>query len=536
MSAVRQVKPEDLQGIVDATKAFQGDAKLFIKKILGVKTLDPFQEKVIDIIWANERTAIRACHDLGKSFIMARIAVTFLNVFPNSKVITTAPTFTQVERILWTEIRAAVSRSLWPLGGKLNLTDWALGPEWFALGFTPRNEVMSSEGQGTQSSFQGFHAPHVLVIFDEATGIPTNLWNMAEGLMTSAHVKFVAIGNPTSRSSEFYRCFKSREWTKVHLSCFDSPNLVANGITDREKLVEEITKYNRMNDGEAVKYVEKYKVTTPYLLTAKWVVQKAAKWGIDHPLTVSKILGEFPKAGEKTLIGLDVVEECFLRSYTPKVEDRKTIGVDVAGAEQGSDATVLTGLHGKKQKFRKDVTGEDTNGITGQVIQASREMGGANVVVVDKTGIGTGVYDNLMAAIGQSGGLPKDCEVRGVHFGAGNEDLADKEQYYDTKARMFALLRDDMKDPNGLSLLPESVYTEELPTINKDFNKKGQLVIESKKDYKKRTGRGSPDSTDSLALANFGNYDEMKIGKFTKTTNTDTAKTMAGGLNSKKNW
>jgi phage terminase large subunit len=501
---------------IKAADYFQHDGKVFIKEILGVDTLEKFQEKVIDTVWENDRTAIRACHDLGKSFLMARIAITFLNVFPNSKVITTAPTFTQVERILWTEIRAAVARAKWPLGGRLNLTDWSLGEEWFALGFTPRNEATGGEGQGTQSSFQGFHAPYVLVIFDEATGIPTNLWNMAEGLMTSAHVKFVAIGNPTSRSSEFYRCFKSRDWTKIHLSCFDSPNLVANGITDKDKLKKEIDKYNRMNDAEAIEYVNSYKVTTPYLLTAKWVVQKAAKWGIDHPLTVSKILGEFPKTGEKTLIGLDFVEECFLRNQTPTKEDRKCIGVDVAGAEQGSDSTVLTGLHGKKQLYRKDITGEDTNGITGQIINESREMGGADIIVVDKTGIGTGVYDNLVAEVGK--GLPKSCEIRGVHFGAGNEDAEDKEQYYDVKARMFALLRDDMKDKDGLQLLPETVYTEELPTINKDFNKKGQLVIESKKDYKKRTGRGSPDSSDSLALANFGRYDELKVGKFTKET------------------
>lgn len=530
MNAALNLTPE----FIEAADRFQQDGTLFIEEILGVESLEEFQRKLIKTIWENERVAIRACHDLGKSFVMARVAVAFLNVFVNSKVITTAPTFTQVERILWTEIRAAASRSRWELGGKLNLTDWSLGAEWFALGFTPRNEVMSSEGQGTQSNFQGFHAPSVLVIFDEATGIPTNIWNMAEGLMTSAHVRFVAIGNPTSRASEFYRCFKSRDWTKVHLSCFDSPNLIANGITDKKKLEAAVTKYNRMNDDQAIKYSNSFKVVTPYLLTAKWVVQKAAKWGLDHPLTVSKILGEFPKTGEKTLIGLDFVEAAFLRTYTPVAGDRKVIGVDVAGAEQGSDDSISTGLHGKKQLFMTSMTGEDTNGITGHVIDQSRDMGGADVVVVDKTGIGTGVYDNLSAEIGKS--LPKNCEVRGVHFGSANEDPEDKEQYYDVKARMFALLRDDIKDPNGLALLNETAYSEEIPTINKDFNKKGQLVIESKKDYKKRTGRGSPDRTDSLALANFGRYDEMKIGNFTKKINDGAPKTISGGLRHDRKW
>src|SRR3982750_2158900 len=96
---------ETQEGVERAAEDFQLDAKLFIQEILGVETLEAYQERVIDEVWKHERTVIRACHDLGKSFLMARIAITFLNVFPNSKVITTAPTFTQVERILWSEIR-----------------------------------------------------------------------------------------------------------------------------------------------------------------------------------------------------------------------------------------------------------------------------------------------------------------------------------------------------------------------------------------------------------------------------------------------
>ncbi len=521
--------------MISAMEAFQSDGKLFITEVLGVDTLEDYQARVIDEVWKHERTAVKACHDLGKSFLMARIAIAFLNVYPNSKVITTAPTFTQVERILWSEIRAAALKSTWPLGGKLNLTDWTFSPDWFALGFTPRNEVSAEEGQGTQSSFQGFHAPHVLVIFDEATGIPPKMWDMAEGLLTSAHVKFVAIGNPTSRASEFYRCFKSRDWNKISLSCFDSPNLIANGITTKEILAAEVKKYNSMRDSEALEYVEQYKVTVPYLLTAKWVVQKAAKWGIDHPLTVSKILGEFPKTSEKTLVPLEFVEEAIMRSYSPKAEDRKVIGIDVAGAEEGGDSSILTGMYGKKQTHLKDASGSDTNEVTGLAIAMSRDMGGADVIVVDKTGIGTGVYDNLVAEVGKA--LPKNCEIRGVHFGYANEDAEDIELYYNLKARIFALLRDDLKASDGIQLLPETVYSEELPTINKDYNKKGQLVIESKKEYKKRTGRGSPDYSDSLALANFGHYDEMKIGQLTKAYVKDEAPPRAGSLsNNKRNW
>lgn len=528
-------------GVSKTTKQFQHDPFLFFEKILGVTTLEEYQKKVIRAVWDNDRVAVSACHDVGKTFLAARLAMAFLNVFPNSKVITTAPTFNQVERILWSELRAAHAKAKFPLGGKLNMTDWTFSPDWFALGFSPRNESTGGEGQGTQSSFQGFHAPYVLVIFDEATGIPYNVWTMAEGLLTSAHVKFLAIGNPTSQSSEFYQCFRNRSWTKIKLSCFDSPNLIANGITTLEKLTDEVTKYRALSDEDARKLLNSYKVTRPYLLTTKWVVENAAKWGIDHPLTVSKVLGQFPIIGDKTLVPLNWVEDSQLRVAWPTATDRKTIGVDVA--RFGTDSTVLTGLHGRKQLRRLEVFKHDTLQVVGEVINMSREMGGADIIVVDETGLGGGVVDLLRDEVGKS--LPKGCEIRGVQFGAGVEcdgpegckhKDCEKAKYYNMKARMFGLLRDDMKAAEGLALLNEGVYLEELPTIRFEYNKKGQMVIESKDDFKKRTGRRSPDNSDSLALANFGRYDEFKVGKFTKEQVQDTTPTYAGGLRSQRNW
>lgn len=516
----------------EALRRFQKDPKLFFTEILGVESLEKYQADVLDTVWANERTAISACHDVGKSFLMARLAMAFLNVYPNSKVITTAPTFTQVERILWSEIRAAHAKAKFPLGGKLNLTDWSHSPDWFAIGFTPRNELSGGEGQGTQSSFQGFHAAHLLVIFDEATGIPANIWNMAEGLLTSANVKFVAIGNPTSQNSEFYRCFRSRNWAKVYLSCFDSPNLIANGITDLEKLKAEMAKVQAMNEAEAQAYLLQYKVVRPYLLTTKWVIEQASKWGIDHPLTVSKILGKFPQASDKTLMPLGHVEDAQTRVMWPLDSDRKTIGVDVA--RFGSDSTVLTAMHGKKVLGRREFFKHKTQEVVGEVIAYSKEIGGADVVVIDETGLGGGVVDLLAEEVGAT--LPKACEVRGVQFGASPEDADDKEKYVNMKARMFGLLSDDIKNPDGIALTSDAIYLEELPSVLFTYDKKGRMVIESKDDYKKRTGRKSPDSADSLALANFGHYDEMKVGKFTREQTSALPKTQAGGLNAKRNW
>lgn len=539
----------DRHRTINLIKHYQKNPATYFKNVLGVESLEGYQAEVIQAVANHDRVAVSACHDVGKSFLMARIAIWFLTMHKNSKVITTAPTFNQVEKILWSEIRAAHSKAKVNLGGKLNLTDWTISPEWFAIGLSPRNEVSggSDNGQGTQSSFQGFHAEHLLVIFDEATGIKPAVWTMVEGLLTSAHVKFVAIANPTSKNSDFYGCFRSAAWHKIYLSCFNSPNLIANGITDIKKLEKEIEKVRAMNDAQASLYLKSYKVIRPYLLTTKWVIENTMKWGLSHPLTVSKILGKFPESGDNTLIPLGFVESAQLREVIPVAShDRKVIGVDVA--RSGPDSSVLTALHGKMQTHREEHFKKDNMEIAGEVIAMSDKIGGADVICVDATGVGSGVCDALKEAK-RSGRLPKNCEIREVQFGEkvdcdtphdvhckeGKHKTCEKARFFNMKAKLFGNLADDVKAENGLALLDDAVYLEELPSIVFSYNSKGQMVIESKDEYKKRTGRGSPDNADSLALANFGRYHDLKIGTFTKEIKT-TARPISGGLRATKVW
>ena len=516
----------------EAAHKFKTDPVHFFEKILGVDTLELYQKEVIRAVNENERTAIAACHDVGKSFLMARIAIWFLSTHVNSKVISTAPTFNQVERILWSELRSAHKKAKFPLGGRLNNTDWTFSPDWFALGFTPKTEVSDGQGQGTQSSFQGFHAKDLLVIFDEATGIPPNIWSMAEGLLTSANVKFVAIGNPTSSQSEFFRCFKSPGWKKVYLSCFDSPNLIANGITTEAHLISEINKVQSMPDVEARAYLDSYKVTRPYLLTAKWVVESARKWGIGHPLTVSKALGKFPEASDNALTSLGDVERAQLRSCKSEASDRRTIGVDVA--RFGSDSTVITVMEGKRVTERIERFKHDAIQISGEVIALAKQNN-TDIIVIDETGVGGGVVDLLKDAMRDT--LPINCDVRGVQFGAACESEDDREKYVNLKARMFGLLAEDIKRFDGVVLLDDAIYSEELPSILYRYDKKGRMFIESKDEYKKRTGRGSPDSADSLALANYGHYDELSVGSFGDIRANDEAPApMSGGLRGERGY
>ena len=69
------------------------------------------QEAILRALATERRVAVKACHASGKTFIAASAVLWFLSRYPDAIVVTTAPTWTQVERLLWGEIRKS-ARSL----------------------------------------------------------------------------------------------------------------------------------------------------------------------------------------------------------------------------------------------------------------------------------------------------------------------------------------------------------------------------------------------------------------------------------------
>jgi hypothetical protein len=251
----------------------------------------------------------------------------------------------------------------------------------------------------------------------------------------------------------------------------------------------------------------------------------ALKWGVDHPLFVSKAEGEFPDEDDSCLISMRDVELAQHRDEPEKKTKKRFIGVDPA--RMGRDETIITTMHDVVVKSYKALQKRRTTAVSGEVInivngftQSEKDQ---TVITVDATGIGAGVLDELKEY--QSGNAEwRLVQIREVHFGEtfkegrdGNERaVAEKtKRYKNKKAEMFVLLSEDVKKE---LVLPEQsdVYLGELPNVRYWYSSKGQYVIESKEEYKKRTGLGSPDHADSLALANYGRYDTGGTAEFTK--------------------
>ena len=536
----------------------------FIVKVLGCLSLQDYQIMICEAVAKHDKVAISSCHALGKTFTMARIGLALLFTHKNSLLITTAPTHRQVEMLLWGEIHTAYGESLYPLGGHLINTKLTINKKWYAVGFSPEKKATAKQDGGQEgSSFQGFHSDYVFVLFDEATGIPRDIWVQVEGLRTSGKkVKFICIGNPTSTDCEFYKCFSNSSWHTINLSCFDSPNLQANGFFTLEDIEAEVRLLCDLSKEERQARMNNYAKPVPYLITAQYVLEMAMpeNWGTEHPLFITKILGEFDESSSQTLIKKKNINLAINRTYKPTDIDKRYIGLDVARG--GVDSLVWSELIGWKEgrKKKKSTNTDDTMETVGDTInflETGDDCERETILAIDATGIGSGVYDRLRE-IKNEGKRLRNVTLIELHYGYGPDVFEENEEekprlkksYANLKSYMFDKLAKDVK--NNLDLQKNPTRSHEMTDIRYKFNSKGQLAIESKDDYKGRTGKGSPDETDALMMANFARYLTGSVGTWTgvaedaKVPNTNIedelellehgAETFAGSISSSNNW
>lgn len=410
-------------------------------------------DKLNDIcqsIVENKRTVVRSGHGVGKSWLMARLAIWFLTVYKPSKVITTAPVWSQVEKILWKEIRLAYSESIANLGGEILQTEWKVSEDCFAIGISTNEKIDQRQYGATQ--MQGYHSPNLLFLLDEAAGVPSEIWMAATSLLTSDNNKIIAIGNPASPSGTFFDAFKSPIWNKIHISCFDHPN------------------------------VREGRMIIPGCVTKDWIDERKIEWGEDSPLYKAKVLGEFPTESSDTLIPLSWVERAVENSLAVK-DGVIRLGCDVA--RYGEDETVIYHRDGLHFELEEVTNKKSTTDTTGRLISTHNRLV-ASVSAVDDTGVGGGVTDMAKE---------RGIQVEPINFGS---PAIDSERFANLKAEMYWMLREEF-EKTTLSIPSDSILINQLASIRYGYTSKGQIRIESKDDMKKR-GQKSPDRADALAI------------------------------------
>ena len=430
---------------------YQKNPKAFLKAAWPDVILWDKLEEVFEALLNNRRVVVPSGHGVGKTWLEARIALWFLFCFPPAKVITTAPTWPQVELLLWTEIKVAHRTSAIELGGRILQTELKIRDDWFAVGFSTRGKA--SERDFGTPKFQGYHAENLLVLMDEAAGVEPEIWTSVESLIVAENNKALAMGNPTSPTGKFYEACKSPLWKKVTISSYDHPNVQTGQIV--------------INGA----------------VTKEWIEERVAEWGEDSPLFKAKVKGEFPDEGSDTLIPLSWLEACVgLKLPTTGL---KRLGMDIA--RYGGDMTVFSSIFGQVAQEIEAVNKKDTNWTVGRAIKLN-DIHQYDAIGVDDTGVGGGVTDSLE---------DKGLEVDAMNFGS-NAVEADK--FENLKAEIYWNLREDIRTKQ-LELPDDKELINQLASIKYGYTRKGRIKIESKDEMKKR-GLKSPDKADALAIAN----------------------------------
>ena len=165
--------------------------------------------------------AVETGNGLGKGFLIGGLVPWFLWTRENSLVYICGAGQTQIGSVLFKEIRRAVQNSPFWNGGLLPMTispgiksspaTATIQPGWGALGFSTSTIERAS----------GHHAADMLVIVDEASGVPDESWQAIDSLGFS---KMLVAGNPIRSDGKFAElCDQGdRDWLEQrppHLSC-----------------------------------------------------------------------------------------------------------------------------------------------------------------------------------------------------------------------------------------------------------------------------------------------------------------------------
>jgi hypothetical protein len=175
---------------------------------------------------------VESGHGLGKTRLSAWIVSHFFDCFSPSITYCYAPTFPQINDLLFKEIRVdRIGRDDLPgkvLKSPVITTD---AGNHFVKG-------RATTGAKTEA-IQGQHVDFHLFILDEAEGLPSTLWQAIKAMTTGGIAIVIMLANPRTRTSEFYKCASLPYVRSYRLSCLWFPNvyydkeLVPNG-TGRE--------------------------------------------------------------------------------------------------------------------------------------------------------------------------------------------------------------------------------------------------------------------------------------------------------------
>ncbi len=398
------------------------------------------------------RSAVASGRGIGKSALVSWLILWMLSTRIGSTAIVSANSENQLRTVTWGELTKwstmIINNHWWEISAtKLVPAQWLT--TLVERDLKKGTRYWGAEGKlWSEENPDGYAGVHnmdgMMVIFDEASGIPDGIWSVASGFFTEKILDryWFAFSNPRRNSGYFFECFNSKRdyWVTEQID--------ARSVEDTDKAIYE---------------------------------QIISEYGDDSIQARVEVYGEFPTVGEDQFISPQIVDDAFKR---PRYKDETApvvIGVDPARG--GNDSTVIVVRRGRDIVAIKRFKGDDTMTTVGNVIDAIEEYR-PTLTVIDEGGLGYGVLDRLNE---------QRYKVRGVNFGwkAKNPIM-----WQNKRAEMWGSMKEWLKTA---SIPTDKLMKADLTGPKRKPNSSGSILLESKKEMKAR-GLASPDAADALCV------------------------------------
>jgi phage terminase large subunit len=435
----------------------EGGPALYAQEVLGAKPTDQQWEASRAIV-KKRRVSIRSGHGTGKSTFMAWCVLWFLSCYFPAKVPATAPTSHQLEDVLWSEIakwHRKLSERYPALGASF---EWTAGA--FRMKSAPNESfsVARTSRPERPEALQGFHSEHILFLIDEASGVSDNVFEVAEGALSTDGAFVVMAANPTRQSGYFFDSHHKMRasWAALHW------------------------------DGELSPMVSR-----------AYIENMAKKYGRTSSVFKVRVKGDFVSAPDG-VISLELCESARIRDVAVVSSAPVIWGVDVA--RFGDDSNALAKRKGNHQLAPiREWWGVDTMVTTG-IVKAEWDATPVDqrpvAINVDVIGIGAGVVDRLNE----------------MHLPVVGINVAESEAVNDNAERQFNRLRDELwwkgrewLEAKDCKFADDDDTIAELTVPTYSILSNGLIKVEGKDEMKKR-GVKSPNRADSWLLTFAGGY------------------------------
>ncbi len=394
-------------------------------------------------------------HGIGKSALVAIIILWAISTFEDTKGVVTANTENQLKTKTWAELakwhRLFIGKELFKLTATALFSIDPSHEKTWRIDMVPWSE------RNTEA-FAGLHnqGKRIIVIFDEGSAIPDNIYEVTEGALTDQDTQIIwcVFGNPTRNKGRFRECFSGGRFAhRWNSRAIDSRSV---SITNKDQI-------------------------------QKWVDD----YGEDSDFVRVRVRGVFPRQDAEGFISLELARSAVDREIPPQ-GGALVIGVDVG--RFGDDPSVIYPRKGRDAKsiLPEILYGLSTMETAARVASTFLRLS-ASMVMVDSGGVGGGVVDRLRQL---------RIPVMEVDFGAGPSGLNpdDGTKYANKRAEIWGAMRTWLSGGAipAIKTGEHTDLTDELIGPNYGLNKQEALQLESKKDMRSR-GVPSPNVADALA-------------------------------------